>query len=633
MNFGPGIPYSQHQVDSKEVEVAIERFALRLVLIVCATALGAAAEQPPTTITSSLGHSAPESTAELFAPGIISTANDETVFAVSGDGRFCYLSRSPSGFDGPWTEIPVVRSEHGSEGWSIPEAVGEPGRPWYLAYQHAEAEDKLFFAWTPTIDGSAAAGDIDIWVVTMTASGWSAPRRLVAPVNLEGVDSWPSIAGSGTLYFFSNRPGSLGEGDLYRAINVESANPVVEHLGNGINSPFMEHDPCVAPDESFLVFASDRPGGLGGNDLYVSYPSPSGDWGPPINLGSAVNSAQEDARPVLSDDGSTLFFTRQSEAGMDVFHVSTSTIRAGLGRTEFPHLSGPYLGQTPPGKTPAIFAPGIVSTPFVEQFAHFTPDGRELFFLLRGAPHTVILTMKEVDGRWTKPRVAPFSGQYFAKLCLSPDGNTVILDSNRPLSGQGPPDDVFRLWEVRRNVNEWTEPALIENVVDVGAPSMASNRNLYFYLDREGERDILFSSFNDGTYSDPVNLGPDVNSEHNEVDPFIAPDESYLLFCSDRPEGSGLYVSFRKQDGSWTPARNMGPEINLNQDGSCCPVVSPDDKHLFFTSNNNTHPRYSEAPLTYEEKLDILNSPGNGSIDIYWIDASVIQDLKPEEIR
>jgi Tol biopolymer transport system component len=295
---------------------------------------------------------------------------------------------------------------------------------------------------------------------------------------------------------------------------------------------------------------------------------------------------------------------------------------------DFPVLKGPYLGQNPPGKTAEIFAPGIVSTGFVEQFAYFTPDGRELYYLLRGAPHTVTLFMKEVDGRWAKPRVAPFSGKYFAKFCLSPDGNTIVFDSNQPLDGEGPPLDTFHVWTVERINDGWGEPKLIESLIDAGAPSIASNRNLYFYLDREGERDILFSEYIDGAYSEPVNLGEAVNSEYNEVDPFIAPDESYLLFCSDRPEGLGLYVCFKEPDGSWTTARNMGEEVNISPDGSCCPSVSPDGKYLFFTSNRNIHPRYSEEPLTYEKKIRILSSPGNGSIDIYWVDAAVIQALK-----
>ena len=76
----------------------------------------------------------------------------------------------------------------------------------------------------------------------------------------------------------------------------------------------------------------------------------------------------------------------------------------------FPVLQGPYLGQKPPGLTPEIFAPGIISTEHEEFKAVFSPDGKELYYQLWGAPFPVILMMKEENGVWTKPQVAPFSG-------------------------------------------------------------------------------------------------------------------------------------------------------------------------------------------------------------------------------
>jgi hypothetical protein len=298
---------------------------------------------------------------------------------------------------------------------------------------------------------------------------------------------------------------------------------------------------------------------------------------------------------------------------------------------DWPVLQGAYLGQKPPGLTPEIFAPGIVSTAFTEQFAYFTPDGNELYWLLRGVPHSVILFTKQVDGVWTQPRVAPFSGRYFAKFCLSPDGNQVIFDSNQPLDGKGPPQETFHVWRVKRTASGWGEPEWMDSLVDVAAPSMARSGNLYFYLDQKDRMDIYMSEFIDGAYGPPVRLGDEVNSSHPEVDPFIAPDESYLIFCSARPGAFGLYVSFKQQDGHWSPAVFMGREINMGEEGSCCPSVSPDGRYLFFTNSRQIHEPYSERALTYEEKWRILNSPGNGSIDIYWVDAGVIEALKPKE--
>ena len=274
--------------------------------------------------------------AEIFAPEVVSTSGDEAILTVvSGD--VCYLTRSEPGFDGAWTEVPVFRSERRGNEWSEPVRVGSPGEPWYLGYREAEVGERVTFAWALEPDGLGATSGIDIWSVEMTSAGWSEPKPLPPPINLDGVDSWPVTADSGALYFFSDRPGGLGEGDLYRVVDTLADQPIVEHLGDGINSPAMEHDPCVAPDESFLVFASNRPGGFGGNDLYVSFPNSMGGWSEPINLGLGVNSELEDARPVLSSDEETLYFTRESATGMDVYRVPASVVTAARLRD----LSGP----------------------------------------------------------------------------------------------------------------------------------------------------------------------------------------------------------------------------------------------------------------------------------------------------
>ena len=162
-------------------------------------------------------------------------------------------------------------------------------------------------------------------------------------------------------------------------------------------------------------------------------------------------------------------------------------------------LKGPYLGQRPPGTTPKLFAPGIVSTGFSENIAHFVSDGKELYFYLRGVPHSVIVCMKEKNGQWTKPEVAPFSGRYSGEFCLSPDGNTVIMDTRMPLSGEGEPLDYNNMWIVKRNLDGWDEPEIIESLKNSGGyPSIANNGNLYFFDTREdgmGKTDIYVSKY------------------------------------------------------------------------------------------------------------------------------------------
>jgi Tol biopolymer transport system component len=312
-------------------------------------------------------------------------------------------------------------------------------------------------------------------------------------------------------------------------------------------------------------------------------------------------------------------------------------------KESFPVLRGDYLGQKPPGMTPELFAPGIISTGFDERIAAFSPDGKELYYALWGAPHGVILHMREVNGRWTKPKVAPFSGRYQGDFTMSADGNRIVFSSNSPFAGAGKPQNDYYSWIVERTENSWGKPQPFGPLINspesfAGCPTIADNGNLYFFSDRSGcigSEDIWMSRFVNGNYEKPQNLGESINTEDYDLDPFIAPDESYILFVridKQRKGDADLFIGFRRGDGTWTKAINMGDRIN-SKDWELCPTVSPDGKYLFFTSTRRIYKSYSEIPLSYERKLEILNSPGNGSEDIYWVDAKIIEELKPDEVN
>lgn len=301
---------------------------------------------------------------------------------------------------------------------------------------------------------------------------------------------------------------------------------------------------------------------------------------------------------------------------------------------EFPLLSGPYLGQKSPGRTPEIFAPRIVSTGYNERGPAFNPDGKEMFYCLYGAPFGVILQMEEVNGRWTKPRVASFSGRYGGEMTLSPDGNTVVFSSNQPFENSPSLTDYW-IWKTEKEGSDWSSPKPLGPTVNsgkfAGYPSLSNSGNLYFFSERDdgrGGADIYVSAWVEGQYAESVNLGDSINTNLDDVDPAIAPDESYVIFSRRKENGVlDLFISFRMKDGSWSEARNM--EERINSDASeFCPVISADGKYLFFTSTRSLFPAVYEAPITYEEKIRILNSPGNGNSDIYWVDAQIIEDFR-----
>jgi len=308
---------------------------------------------------------------------------------------------------------------------------------------------------------------------------------------------------------------------------------------------------------------------------------------------------------------------------------------------DFPELKGPYLGQKPPGMTPKIFAPGIISTGYSERIAAFSPDGNEFYYVIWGAPHGVILQMKQKNGIWTKPRVATFSGRYQGDFTMSGDGNIIVFSSNSPLDGVGAPLDVYYSWIVESKGNDWGKPKPFGPLINLResyscCPTIANNRNLYFFSGRSGgmgKDDIWMAEFSNGKYLKPVNLGSSVNGELTDLDPFIAPDESYIIFCKIvELRKYDLFISFRREDGSWTKAKTMGDKINSSS-YELCPTVSPDGKYFFFTSTRRVHKQYSEIPISYNKKIEILNKPGNGNGDIYWVDANIIEELKPEELK
>jgi Tol biopolymer transport system component len=275
-------------------------------------------------------------------------------------------------------------------------------------------------------------------------------------------------------------------------------------------------------------------------------------------------------------------------------------------------LAGPYLGQTPPGTTPVLFAAGIVSTEIDELNATFSADGRELYFSRRVNGRNSVMVTREETGSWSDATVAPFSGVYGdVDPFLASDGLRLYFSSRRPIESTGPSKDAD-LWYVERSPGgEWGNPIRVAgvNVAEENDyyTSIAEDGTLYFSrFDSEGVGDLYRSSFEGDGFGEPAPVGGLVNSVLNEHDPFIAADGSYLIFSSNRAGGFGendLYISFRDDDGSWLEPRNMGVEIN-SPGYDYCPNVSHDGKYLFFTREINN----------------------NG--DIYWVDAQVISQLR-----
>ena len=272
-------------------------------------------------------------------------------------------------------------------------------------------------------------------------------------------------------------------------------------------------------------------------------------------------------------------------------------------------LSGPYLGQEPPGFTPVVFAPGVVSTLENELNATFTPDGDELYFSVRQGGQYTLMTLRLENGLWSERSAVSFSGDYGdVDPFVTSDGARIYFSSKRPLDSAGEAKD-SDLWFADRTASgDWNEPTHLAELSSDGADdyytSVSSDGTLYFSRFGAGGEggDLYRSAPLDGVFGEPALLGPPLSTGSNEHDPFIAPDGSFLIFTSNRPGGFGngdLYVSSRKADSTWSEPINLGEEINsLGND--YCAMLSPDGRYLFFTRS--------------------FNNDG----DIYWVDAAII---------
>lgn len=298
----------------------------------------------------------------------------------------------------------------------------------------------------------------------------------------------------------------------------------------------------------------------------------------------------------------------------------------------------PCAAQSPPmpASEPQLFAPNVISTGDDESHPAFTPDGKTLYFLKNDPSfnHWTIVVSHEQNGNWSTPEVAPFSGQYSdADPFITPDGERMFFISTRSVNGKAKEDT--DIWMMKKTGAGWSEPEHVDQVNSENNewfPTVSKNGNLYFGSERPGGKgrcDLYRSRLLEGKYQPPENLGEPINSAANEVEPLIAPDESYIIFAgTSLPESRGaydLYVSFQR-DGAWTKPRNLGDQVN-SAAWDFSPKVSPGGKWFFFTSNRSFADKPLKKRLSYKELLQKLHAPRNGLRDIYKIDISAL-DLR-----
>jgi Tol biopolymer transport system component len=287
---------------------------------------------------------------------------------------------------------------------------------------------------------------------------------------------------------------------------------------------------------------------------------------------------------------------------------------------------------------PKLFAEGTISAGDYESHPAFSLTGDTLIFVKSGpdlSKWTLCISYFRKN-TWTTPEVAPFSGQYMdADPFFTKDGRTLFFISNRPLK-EGDAAKDFDIWKIAITKNGWGKPLRLDAPVNSASneyyPTLADNGTIYFGSRRnegQGASDIYRSELVDGKYAIAQNVGETINTTGSEYEPFISPDEKFLIFMAARPDhldNADLYISHH-QNNAWTIAEKL-PEPFNSSVTEFSPKITRDGKYFFFASTRNRNPSTSANRETMKEVNQRIHSAGNGLGDIYYVDLSALKIKK-----
>lgn len=296
--------------------------------------------------------------------------------------------------------------------------------------------------------------------------------------------------------------------------------------------------------------------------------------------------------------------------------------------SDFQSLSGPYFGQKPPRGTAELFMPGIITTHGRNGNITFFDDGR--FCVFTSDETGTQFTYLE-DGQWSNPQPVPWGRRRgLDDYTLGGDGKTFFWQSTKPTDENDTVED-FNLWSSELRGIQWTEPTPLPSIVNHPEfneiyPTATADGTVYYFSSNRPDSlgtDIYVNRTENGEYLTTERLPWPINSGYGEFDFIVAPDDSYFIFASSRPGGYGQddnYICYRRDDGSWTHPINMGKGVN-SYGHEIRSFVTHDRAAFFFGSTRR-------ATVPKGEVFEAEAAVKYGDNDVYWIDGSIISELK-----
>lgn len=260
--------------------------------------------------------------------------------------------------------------------------------------------------------------------------------------------------------------------------------------------------------------------------------------------------------------------------------------------TGLERISGTYLGQTPPGNSPELFAEGIIPAD-LHSVPVFSPDGKRIYY--KAMDNKGIMVLREKKNGWSNPMPLFVNDEVENSddPCLDPSGDKLYFTS---YSKENNREYIYYCDQKNSTKCNPEKPGGSLNSLDLHWQfTIAENRNIYF----SSNGNLFCSVFRNGAYEEPYKLNTLINTEHSECTPYISPDENMLIFSRSNSVKPDLFVSYKGDDGNWQEPKVLGPPVN-SEHHEMCPMITPDGKYLFFISSRG------------------------GLFSAYWVDVSVV---------
>ena len=531
----------------------------------------------------------------IFAPDRIAGAADDGAAAFTPDGATVYFMRGTDSF--------TLMESHRVDGrWSTPRVAPFSGR--WRDLDPAMAPDGsflLFVSNRPLAPGGApidavSAGKrypgngMNLWRVNRQGHGWSAPVRLPDIVNRCSMTFAPSIAADGSIYFIGC---STSDAQLHLLHSVYRDGsyqpPYAVKLGD---AGMQIRDPAIAPDRSFIVVSTKPTGSQQPYRLAIAFHTPTG-WSTPRDLGDTVNGGKHSMGAQLGPDHRTLYFYSDRRLPpSDPDHAAAWN----NGDDHIWQVSlAPWLdAAAAAGATPVATPPWQAEH---DASLAFAPGGDAVFFARgRGESRRILVAERHGDS-WSPARPAPFSGRWMdMEPAMAPDGSYLVFASNRPATPGGKALDGYydgqpqarrggNLWRVDRRDHGWSAPVRLPAAINGGssvyAPAVAADGSVYFMqADPATSHFRLYVSHPAGGRLQAATPLPFSDGVTDDYDPAVAPDQSFIVFTSDRPPSSStasdIFIAFATR-GGWSQPLDLGIAGTESR-------LAPDLSTLYFSA-------------------------------------------------